>query len=128
MALTLSFDPGLSRQFRNLRDVLTAAVYESRGGPTTVAMVLGMTLPELTRALSGSEGHKCDVSLLPQIVRSTHDLRPVYWLVETFCEDADAQRDRTLDRLSDLMGEIPRLLDEPGIREELSSRRKRRAK
>jgi hypothetical protein len=106
--ITLNFEAGLTEQFPEFRDVVRASVYSCGRAFKAVAADLDMSVSELSRKLSDNPSDPVHFPLcrLPELVRATGDKRPVYWLVDTFLEDADAKRKRNLDTLSELLPQI----------------------
>lgn len=104
----LNFEPGLTHQFVEFRDVVKASVYSCGRQLKSVAADLDMTSSELSRKLADNPNDPVNFPLhmLPALVRATGDKRPIYWLVETFLEDEDVKRQRALAQLSDLMPQL----------------------
>jgi hypothetical protein len=121
--MSLNFEPGLTAQFRSLEDVCSNAVYRSRLGVDGVARELDMGASELTRRLSAHvQSKEGDVSNRPlrvadlvEIVKATGDHRPVYWLIESFLQDADAKRNQALEALASMAPAFLQLMSEAGI-------------
>lgn len=112
----MEWQPGLSEQFKSLREVLAAAVYGSRKGLSGVAADCDLSPSELCKQLSGYESRHLDVNLIPKIIASTDDRRPIYYLVEMFCQNDDSKRARALERLALLTDELPELLRAAGVK------------
>ena len=54
---------------------------------------------------------------LPELLAATGDLRPVYWLVETFCRDEAAKRDQAIRALGRMLPDLTKLLEKAGLGE-----------
>lgn len=110
--MDLTFQAGLLEQFPHFRDVVRAAVYGCGRPLKIVAADLDMTSSELSRKLADNPNDPIHfpVDKLPDLIRATSDLRPIYWLAETFLEDDDAKKKRAVNELNALMQRLPALL------------------
>lgn len=113
--IALNFAPGLTDQFRDLKECLHAVVYGSRLGLSGCSSCCDLSPSELAKVLSEVEGRKCDVNLIVPIIRATGDKRPLYYLAELFAEDADSKRERALAQLAQLADTLPELLKQAGV-------------
>lgn len=118
MTYPLDFQPGLTAQFPQLEDVLTAAVYGSRIGLNGVAARLDQSPSELSRRLNReSDDHRpARVQDLVGIVEATADLRPIYWLIEKFMESPEARMARAADQLANLLPMVAELAAQAGVK------------
>jgi len=120
--LSLSFEPGLTAQFRSIEDCCAAVVHSHRGGVESVAPALNMAPSELSRRLNAHMAAKeGDVSNRPfracdfiGVLDSTHDFRPIYWLIEKYLRDPEAQRTQAITQLAYVMPVIEALLEQAG--------------
>lgn len=110
MQLTLSLNPDITQQFRSLRAVIAASVYDSRGGLSATAADCDMSPSELSKQLSGSEQRKFDVDDFERALASSRDLRPIYYLVAKFMQDDETKRRVAVAELSNLLPRIEQLL------------------
>jgi len=110
--IEMDFTPGLTDQFPDLMDVVAAAVYGSRIGLGGVAAHLDKSPSLLSRMLNKNPDDLRHLPLadLTGIVQATGDLRPIYWLIEKFCEDNDAKRKRTMDEIVTLLPKLAQLV------------------
>ena len=99
----LDFEPGLLEQFSAFGDVVRASVYGCRKQLKSVAADLDLSSSELSRMLSAADPLHFPVERLDDLIESTGDLRPIYWLVEKRCEDSDAKKKRAVNELIQLM-------------------------
>lgn len=108
----LDFDGGLTDRFPDFRECIQASVHGCGRQMKAVAADLDMSPSELTRKLSHNPNDPVHfpVCRLPDLIKATGDLSPIYWLVERFCEDADAKRNKNIDRLAKLLPEIEKLV------------------
>lgn len=113
--LQIDFEGGLTEQFPEFRDVVRASVYSCGRAFKAVAADLDMSVSELSRKLANNPNDPVHFPLdrLPELQRATGDLRPVYWLVESFVESPDVRQGRLLmeataaaNRLSGLLTQI----------------------
>jgi hypothetical protein len=114
--LALQFEPGLTARFPHLEDVFVAAVYGSRKGLNGVAGDLDMSPSDLSKRLSRDSAEQRPLRLgdAVAIVESTGDLRPVYWLVERFCQDPEVLKTQAIAQLAQLMPALNALLEQAG--------------
>lgn len=77
--LTLSFEPGLTAKYRNLRECCAAGVY--RHGLQRVAGKLDAAPSNLSVAVSGESNRKFGVDDLERYL-DNFDLDPLFYLVE----------------------------------------------
>lgn len=114
--MTLDFQPGLTAQYRSLREVAAATVYASRKGVAGVAADLDMAPTDLTKRLNldGSEPRPLRVDDLTGILSSTGDLRPIYWLIEKFLRDPESARNQAISQLASLLPTIQALVEQSG--------------
>lgn len=112
----MDFEPGLTERFKTWESVLAAAVYGSRKGLNVVAADLDMSPSELTRRLNpdSDDARPLRTKDATGIIRSTEDMRPVYWLIETFLRDPEAVKQEALARLPALMEAIQATLEQAG--------------
>ena len=117
MQLTLELQPGLTQQYRTLRECVAAAVYQHRAGVGGVAAAIDQSPSELGRRLNHSDGdpqRNLDIDDLARIVEATGDHRPVLWLVEKFLPSDEQKRRAAVDQLAALMPQIATLLADAG--------------
>ena len=110
----IDFDGGLIDRFPDFRECIQASVSGCGRQMKAVAADLDMSPSDLTRKLAHNPNDPVyfPVCRLPDLIKATGDLTPVYWLVEKFCEDADAKKRKSIDRLAKLLPEIERLVKE----------------
>lgn len=108
--LTIKLEISLKQQFPDWMDVVRASIYDCGRPFKAIAADLDMSVSELSRRLSPSDSLNLSCEDLPKIVQATGDLRPIYWLVETFLEDDDSKRQRAIDQLSKMLPQIHNLL------------------
>ena len=116
--LTLNFTPGLTAQYRSLREVAAAAVYASRKGVSGVAGDLDMSPTDLTKRLNldGAEPRPLRVEDLEGIIESTGDCRPIYWLIERFLRDPESVKQQAVSQLAVLVPQLLELARQAGVK------------
>ena len=116
--LTLDFTPGLTAQYRSLREVTAATVYASRKGVAGVAADIDMAPTDLTKRLNldGSEPRPLRVDDFEGILASTNDYRPIYWLIERFLRDPDVVKQQAVSQLATLLPQLTELVRQAGIK------------
>lgn len=116
--LQIDFAPGLTTRFRSLKQACAHAVYASRKGLSGVAADLDMSPSELTKRLSDSDSadnRPLRSEDVEQIVESTGDKTPVFYMVERWLQDPKARRDQALAQLATVGQQFIELAAEAGI-------------
>ncbi len=116
--LTLDFTPGLTAQYRSLREVTAATVYASRKGVAGVAGDIDMAPTDLTKRLNleGSEPRPLRVDDFEGILASTNDYRPIYWLIERFLRDPESVKQQAVSQIATLLPQLSELIRQAGIK------------
>lgn len=115
MQLTLELQPGLTQQYRTLRECVAASVYQHRAGIGGVAAAIDQSPSELGRRLNHSKDdpqRNLDIDDVVRIVEATGDFRPILWLVEKFLPSDEQKRRATVEHLARLIDQITPLLSE----------------
>lgn len=112
MQVELNFEAGLLEQFPRFRDCVMASVHGCGRPLKGIAADLDMSVSELSRKLADNPNDNVNfpMHLLPELIKATGDKRPIYWLIESFLEDSDTKRKRSLDQLVSIMPQIEALL------------------
>lgn len=115
--LTLNFEPGLTAQFRSLREVIAASVYSSRKGLAAVAADLDLSPTDLTKRLNAdsAEPRPLRSEDIEQIIASTGDYRPIYWLIERFLRDPAAQQQQAMVQIVAMAPQFIALFEQAGL-------------
>ncbi len=115
--LTLELSPGLLQRYRSLRECLYHSVLNDPRGVKAVAADCDLSVSELSRRLSPSEGdpRSCDVDLLAPIMESTGDLTPLHWLNARLLQDMESRKRSAVEQLAVMVPQIAALLEEAGI-------------
>jgi len=111
--LNIDFQPGLLEQFPEFRDVVRASVYSCGRAFKAIAADLDMSVSELSRKLADNPSDPVHFPLprLPELLRATGDLRPLYWLIEDFIEDPEAKKQRVISEATDAVRRLTSLLE-----------------
>jgi hypothetical protein len=101
----MDFEPGITEQFRTLKQCVAAVVYGYRGGLNSVAAACDVSPSTLSRMLNENEDDPRHLPLdfLPLIVEATGDIRPLQWLAARFVPDDDMRREAALSRIEQLL-------------------------
>lgn len=102
--LTLSFEPGLTDRYSNLRECVTACVYSR--GLKRVAMDLDKAPGNLGRELGGDSDRHFSVEALERYIQTQNDLTPIYYLIARYMGDQAQAEAATMRRLEDLLAEV----------------------
>lgn len=114
----MSFESGLHAQFPEFMDCVRSSVHGCGKPFKVIAADLDMSSSELSRKLAGNPNDPVHIQLrhFTGLMRSTGDLRPLYWLIEEFCEDEGRKRQRIQHELSSMLPRLEQLLAEAGGR------------
>jgi hypothetical protein len=123
--LSLNFEPGLTARFKRLEDCCAHVVLGK--GLENVAGPLDMAPSELSRRLSAhleakagdSNNRPLRVSDFVAILEETKDYRPIFWLIERFLRDPEAQRTHAIHQLAAVMPIVQSLLEQAGVEPKL---------
>jgi hypothetical protein len=113
--LTLNFEPGLLQRFPRWEDTFITAVYGSRKGLNDVAADCDQSPSELSKRLShvdGGEPRPLRSADILNILRSTNDFTPVYWLIEQFLKDPQAKQQEALAAIPGLVERLNAVLEQ----------------
>jgi hypothetical protein len=102
--LTLSFEPGLTDRYSNLRECVTSCVYAR--GLKRVAMDLDKAPGNLSRELGGDSDRHFSVEALERYIQTQGDLMPIYYLIARYMGDQAQAEAATMRRLEDLMAQV----------------------
>ncbi len=102
--LTLEFEANLTDRYSNLRECVTACVYQR--GLKRVAMDLDKAPGNLSRMLAGEGGYHFSVELMERYIQCTGDLTPIYFLVARYMGNQAQAEAATMRRLEDLLAEV----------------------
>lgn len=103
--LKMDFEPGITEQFRTLKQCVAAVVYGYRGGLNSVAAACDVSPSTLSRMLNENEDDPRHLPLdfLPLVIEATGDLRPLQWLAAKFLPDDAMRREAALSRVEQLL-------------------------
>lgn len=124
--LSIDLEPGLTARFRSLKQACAHAVYASRKGLSGVAGDMDMSPSELSKRLSDSDStdnRPLRTEDVEQIVESTADYTPVYYLVERFLRDPKAKRDQALAQMAEMAPMLIALAEQAGVPTRTTGRR-----
>lgn len=108
----LNFEAGLTDLFPSFSDCMSASVYSCGKPFKNIAADLDVSPSHLSRMLNvNDEGVHFPARRLNELIEATGDLRPVYWLVEKFCQDSDAQARRAIGELATILPKIVALVE-----------------
>ena len=111
--LTLAFEPGLAQRHRDLTDCLSACVY--RTGLTRAAGLMDVAPSALSEKLSGARDRHVSLMELERYLGATGDLTPIYYLLERYCRDPQAQQMEAIAKLAALADQLPGLMAAAGM-------------
>jgi len=108
--IELDYSGSLLEQFPDWQDVVKASVHGCGKPFKNIAADMDMSTSELSRRLSENPNDTMKFQLyrLDDLLNATGDLRPVFWLVEKYCQDTAAKQKQALN---DLVGIMPHLHD-----------------
>lgn len=114
--LSLSFEPGLTAWFRSLREAAAHSVYASRKGLSSVAD-LDLSPTDLTKRPNAERGEHRPLRAddVEQIIASTGDFTPIYWLIEKFLRDQDVVRQQATQQIAALLPQLIELAKQANV-------------
>lgn len=112
--MQIDFEAGLTEQFPAFEDVVRASVYSCGRAFKAVAADLDMSPSALSRKLADNPNDQVHfpLELLPELLKATGDLRPVYWLVERFLEAPELRQARLLSEAREQIRQMGVLLEQ----------------
>lgn len=115
--VSLELQPGLLRRYSTLRECVHHSVMNDPRGVKAVAADCDLSVSELSRRLSPSDGdpRSLDVDIFVRVMDSTKDLTPMHWLMARFLQDTDTRRRAAVEQLAQLMPHIATLLSDAGV-------------
>lgn len=117
--LTLSFDLELTERYSNLRECVTACVYQK--GLKRVAMDLDKAPGNLSRELGGDSDRHFSIEALERYIQTQGDLTPIYYLIARYMGNQAEAEAATIRRLEDLLGEVRAVVGQ--VQQKKTSRR-----
>lgn len=114
--LTLSFKPGLSQEFKTLRQCTQGAVLRTRGGATGIAPAVDMSPSQLARKLQGNadDPHRSldidDWWSTVEALAEQGDYSCLYWQLERLKFSTDQQKTMAITQLTAVIQRATELL------------------
>lgn len=111
--MEITFDAGILERFPEFADCVKASVYACGRPFKAIAGDLDMSSSELSRKLAENPNDPVyfPAKRLPDLLRATKDLSPIYWLIEAFLESEDARRSRAKAEIAALLPRLTALLE-----------------
>lgn len=128
--LSMSFAPGLTREFKSLRAVTQAAVLRTRGGVSGIAAAVDKQPSLLGRKLQGNpdDPHRTlDVDDFEQVLGELvmqGEFSPIYYLLEKFKLTDEARQGATLAQLQQQVAQLAQVLSDLGNSQPANRRRR----
>lgn len=114
LQLKMDFEPGITEQFRTLKQCVAAVVYGSRIGLNGCAAACDVSPSLLSRMLNEQDAEEnrrnLPLDFLPLIIQATGDLRPLQWLGARFLPNDEMRRDAAIARIEQLLPELATLV------------------
>lgn len=111
---TLDFEPGLTERHTSLRDCIATGVYQR--GLSRVAIDLDESHGNLSVKLSESPTRHLSVEDFEAYLAKSHDMTPIYYLVEKFLQQPDIKQNAALAQLPALMEQMAAVMKAAGVR------------
>jgi hypothetical protein len=108
--LKMDFEPGITDQFRTLKQCVAAVVYSSRAGLSGCASACDVSPSTLSKMLNEQEHEEnkrnLPLDFLPIIMHATNDYRPLQWLGAKFLPNEDQRREAAISRVEQMLPEL----------------------
>jgi hypothetical protein len=105
--LKLDFEPGITDQFKTLKQCVSAVVYGSKIGLDGCAAACDLSPSMLTRMLNVQKNKEnkrnLPLDVLVPIIKATGDVRPILWLCATFMPNDEQRKDAALARVEAML-------------------------
>lgn len=108
----LDFEGGLTQRFPEFMDCVRDSVYGCGRQFKAIASDLDMSPSELSKRLSNNGDIHLALERLPEVLDATRSLSPIFWLVEKYCDDAEAKQKKALAQIPTLIEQLQRLAKE----------------
>ena len=102
----LDFEPGLTDRFPEFLDCVRASVYGCGRPFKAIAADLDMSPSALSQKLADNTDNHFALRRLPDLMRATNNLEPIYWLVEKFCDDPEQKHRRSVALVAELLPKL----------------------
>ncbi len=102
----LDFEPGLTDRFPEFLDCVRASVYGCGRPFKAIAADLDMSPSALSQKLADNTDNHFALRRLPDLMRATNNLEPIYWLVEKFCDDPEQKHRRNVALVAELLPKL----------------------
>lgn len=118
--ISMSFAPGLTREFKSLRQVTQAAVLRTRGGVASIAAAVDKQPSLLGRKLQGNpdDPHRTlDVDDFEQVLDELvqqGDFTPIHYLLERYKLTDEARHGATIAQLQAQVSQLANVLADLG--------------
>lgn len=108
--MSLTFEPGLARRYRDQRECFAACVY--RRGLNKVAAEVDVAPSSLSQMLSGERN--LDSGIIEAYMAKFQDTTPAMYWAARYCQDAKTLQDQALAQLPGLLAELNALMTAAG--------------
>lgn len=108
--LSLSYEPGLAQQYRDLRECFAARVYAA--GLGRVAAKVDQAPSNLSAMLSGARALPTEV--VEAYMREFGDTTPALYLAARWCQDAHSIQQQAIAQIPAVMRQLQTLMEAAG--------------
>lgn len=109
--LNLTFEPGLSQRFRDMKECFASCVYQR--GLGRVAAALDVTPSGLSQMLSGERN--LDSGLIEKYMAEFKDTTPALYWAARHLQDATTRQQQAMASLPGLVDQLSRLMADAGL-------------
>lgn len=116
--MTLNFEPGLAERHKTLKCCVRERVYANVKPLKTVAADMDLSETELSRKLSENPKDTRDLTCddLEAYIKATGDHSPIFYLVEKYAVNPDAQRAFAAAAFARALPELLALARQAGVK------------
>lgn len=116
--LTLNFEPGLAEKHRSLKNCVRERIYGSGKALKIIGADMDLSETELTRKLADNPNDTRNLNCddLEAYLDASHDLTPIYYLIEKYAVSTEAKSAYAAAELVKLLPAVLALAKQAGMK------------
>jgi hypothetical protein len=112
--IEMDFKPGLTRQYRNILDVVRTVVYRYPKGLDAVASRMDEGPSAVSKMLNKQEDkdnqRNFPLAKLEDVLDETGDLDPIFYLIEKYCVDNEVKKKQAIAQIPAIIDQLQDIL------------------